>query len=117
MEREYPDYVISLFVSSGPKSYAIKLKHRESGETVWVQKMKGLTLSCTAIEQGLGPELLLKAVTEEQTLRKTFVYKNSIGRDKRNMQITAYDRIKTFSVVNNKVITLPNYDCVPFGIW
>ena len=45
MTDEYPEHKILSYYSSGPKAYALKIRHRITGKEQYAIKVKGITLN------------------------------------------------------------------------
>ena len=105
------------FVSTGAKSYGIKIE-KENGDFIEIVKSKGFTLSYAIskhINMGKMIDFVKKKCIEGVTTEE-FVFSRGI-RTQRNHEITTNPIRKTFKVTANKRIVIPGdtFETYPFG--
>ena len=101
-----PGDLISVFVSAGPKNYAYKTK-----KGLIVIKVKGISLNFRNRQTITFDRMVDMVETHEEKKEYVTVNPHKIQRNK----IFTRKEVKTYRMVYDKRVILPNQDTVPYG--
>nr|CAD2205742.1 unnamed protein product [Meloidogyne enterolobii] len=113
MSREYEEWSIISFYTGGCKQYAMKMKHRETGEIKYIVKCRGLWEQVDTPLDFNQFRKMVEAYGEEQdpvVLQRTQFQPNW-----RQGQVTSRTQIRRYTPIYDKGLVDANFDCYPYG--
>uniref|UniRef100_A0A914MNU5 DNA-directed DNA polymerase n=2 Tax=Meloidogyne TaxID=189290 RepID=A0A914MNU5_MELIC len=113
MSREYEEWSIISFYTGGCKQYAMKMKHRETGEIKYIVKCRGLWEQVDTPLDFNQFRKMVEAYGEEQdpvVLQRTHFQPNW-----RQGQVTSRTQIRRYTPIYDKGHVDANFDCYPYG--
>lgn len=114
MSREYGDYDILEFVCGGAKQYALKMRHRQTGEEKFVLKIRGIPLDFNASVAISYDSFKVKTLCDDDEEEAvTFSY-DTIQPD-RWSRVTTKKSTKRWNPHCLKGVILADHRIVPFG--
>nr|CAD2182349.1 unnamed protein product [Meloidogyne enterolobii] len=113
MSREYEEWAIISFYTGGCKQYAMKMKHRETGEIKYIVKCRGLWEQVDTPLDFNQFRKMVEAYGEEQdpvVLQRTHFQPNW-----RKGQVISRTQIRRYTPIYDKGFVDANFDCYPYG--
>uniref|UniRef100_A0A914M031 DNA-directed DNA polymerase n=1 Tax=Meloidogyne incognita TaxID=6306 RepID=A0A914M031_MELIC len=113
MSREYEDWLIMSFYTGGCKQYAMKMKHRESGEIKYIVKCRGCWDQVDTPLDYNHFRRMVEAYGEKQD--PVILERTHFQPSWRKGQVISQSQIRRYTPIYDKGIVDANFDCYPYG--
>uniref|UniRef100_A0A914NEM0 DNA-directed DNA polymerase n=3 Tax=Meloidogyne TaxID=189290 RepID=A0A914NEM0_MELIC len=113
MSREYEDWQIIAFYTGGCKQYAMKMKHRATGEIKYVVKCRGCWDSVDSPLDFKQFQKMVEVYGDEQ--KPIRLERTSFQPSWRHGEVTSRSQKRSYAPIFDKGLVDANLDCYPYG--